>query len=101
MFQYSSTVVFSECIYTFENVGRGNQPQGGVEIPALLASKYNIASCTLLLLMPCMYVSRTQYGLTPLMMATKNGKMAAANVLLEAGADVNLQSNDVRRKSSD
>ena len=48
-----------------------------------------------------MYVSHTQYGLTPLMMATKNGKMAAANVLLEAGADVNLQSNDVRRNSSD
>ena len=30
-------------------------------------------------------------------MATKNGKMAAANVLLEAGAEVNLQSNDVRK----
>ena len=36
-----------------------------------------------------------QYGLTPLMMATSNGKVEAANVLLEAGADVNLQSNDV------
>ena len=36
-----------------------------------------------------------QYGLTPLMMATMNGKVEAANILLEAGADVNLQSNDV------
>ena len=39
---------------------------------------------------------RLQYGLTPLMMATMKGKMEAANVLLEAGADVNLQSYDVR-----
>ena len=48
----------------------------------------------------CMYISPIydyiQYGLTPLMMATMHGKVAAANVLLEAGADVNLQSNDVR-----
>ena len=29
------------------------------------------------------------------MMATMNGKMETANVLLEAGADVNLQSYDV------
>ena len=36
-----------------------------------------------------------QYGMTPLMMATMNGKIEAANALLEAGADVNLQSNDV------
>ena len=41
-------------------------------------------------------LSPTQYGLTPLMMATMHGKVAAANVLLEAGADVNIQSNDVR-----
>ena len=27
----STLVLFSECMYTFENVGRGNQPQGGVE----------------------------------------------------------------------
>jgi ankyrin repeat protein len=43
-----------------------------------------------------MYVSPIKYGLTPLMMATMNGKVAAASVLLEAGADVNLQSNNVR-----
>lgn len=42
----------------------------------------------------CVYYQ--QYGLTPLMMATMNGKVEAANALLEAGADVNLQSNDVR-----
>ena len=29
------------------------------------------------------------------MMATSNGKVEAANTLLEAGADMNLQSNDV------
>ena len=29
------------------------------------------------------------------MMATMNGKIEAANALLEVGADVNLQSNDV------
>ena len=43
-----------------------------------------------------MYVSPIQYGLTPLMMATTNGKVEAASALLEAGADVNLQSNDVK-----
>ena len=42
-----------------------------------------------------------QYGLTPLMMATTNGKVEAASALLEAGADVNLQSNDVRYYNSD
>ena len=46
-----------------------------------------------------MYVSPIQYGLTPLMMATMNGKVEAASALLEAGADVNLQSNDVRYNS--
>ena len=49
----------------------------------------------------CMYVSPMQYGLTPLMMATTNGKVEAASALLEAGADVNLQSNNVRYYNSD
>ena len=48
-----------------------------------------------------MYVSPIQCGLTPLMMATMNGKVEAASALLEAGADVNLQSNDVRYYNSD
>ena len=36
-----------------------------------------------------------QYGLTPLMMAVSRNHSEVADVLLEAGADVNLQSNDV------
>ena len=41
------------------------------------------------------YMVSLQYGLTPLMMATIQNHTETANVLLEAGADVNLQSNDV------
>ena len=37
-----------------------------------------------------------QYGLTPLMMATLSEHTEVSKILLEAGADVNLQCNNVR-----
>ena len=44
-------------------------------------------------------IHHLQYGLTPLMMATMNNHVEVANVLLEAGADVNLQSKVSRSMS--
>ena len=41
------------------------------------------------------HIALLQFGLTPLMMATMQNHTETANALVEAGADVNLQSNDV------
>ena len=43
----------------------------------------------------CVFALNLQYGMTPLILATKRKSEQLMNVLLHAGADVDVQSTDV------